>query len=172
VRFFGRDLNLYAYMKSAPVGGIDPSGLAQLCSRPLDTKIGDNIYRADAGVLDKANREPEHEQFFFSDDGSNVGFFGDSTIGPDKKFGPQDYACEGRQYDDDTLRRAVKDVGHPGPYSLLGDTFFDKLFGVGQNNCQDWTDEVLAEYERLRAEEARDTGVDPEEEFVWQRLLN
>jgi hypothetical protein len=40
------------------------------------------------------------------------------------------------------------------------------------NNCQDWADRVLAEYERLRLEETKRTGVDPERAFVLNSLLN
>jgi hypothetical protein len=51
----------------------------------------------------------------------------------------------------------------PGEYELIGPE---------QDNCQDWASEVMMECERLRAERAKATGVDPELEYVWGRVLS
>ena len=71
-----------------------------------------------------------------------------------------DYSCKGRHHDDETLREAIEHASqHLEEYDLF------------QNNCQDWTDRVLEDYERLRQEEFTETGLDPEVEFVWNRLV-
>lgn len=42
------------------------------------------------------------------------------------------------------MRDAVKNVGNPGTYCLIG---------IGKNNCQDYADKLRAEYERLKKEQ-------------------
>jgi len=169
--FNGGDANLYSYALNDPATGFDASGQAQRCTRPLASRVGGAIGGLYTGpgsseYLDRTNREPLHEHFWF-DDGDNVGFFGPSDedpggVMPDPRSPWEDYSCRGRQYDDGTLREAIENV-KPDDYQLLGSE---------QYNCQDWVSDVLAEYERLRNIKTRTTGVDPETEFVWQKILS
>lgn len=171
ILFRGGDTNTYGYLMNDPLNGVDAEGLAQKCSRPLDSAAGKTLGGLYPGAgssehLDRMNREPLHEHFWF-DDGENFGFFGPTDekpdgIRPDAKFPREDYRCEGRQYDEETLREAIGNT-EPEDYQLLGDD---------QYNCQDWVSDVLAEYERLRYLRTRATGIDPETEFVWQKILD
>jgi YD repeat-containing protein len=159
--------NLFAWVSGDPVNRLDSLGLAQKCHRPLAGRSGailDALYpgKGSSPRADSYNREPLHEHFWF-DDGRNVGFFDDGPRA-DRGHDRSDYVCDGRLLDDATLDKAIAyNSKDPAPYELLG---------PGQHNCQDWASEVMMEYERLRSIVARETGVDPESEFVWNQLLN
>lgn len=158
--------NLFSWSNGDPVNRTDVYGLAQKCSRPL-ASIGGILSALYPGPgaserAERYNREPLHEQFWF-DDGSNAGYFKDSLVRPDEGHDRSEYLCEGRLLDDATLLEAIANKSEePGEYELMGPE---------QNNCQDWASEVMMEYERLRAEKAKATGLDPETEYVWGRVL-
>lgn len=159
--------NLFGWAGGDPVNRTDVYGLAQKCSRPL-AKAGGILSALYPGPgsserANRYNREPLHEQYWF-DDGSNFGYFDDSSVRDDEGHERSEYLCEGRLLDDNTLLEAIANKSEdPGEYELIGPE---------QNNCQDWASEVMMEYERLRAERAKATGVDPELEYVWGRVLS
>jgi RHS repeat-associated protein len=161
IRFGGDDSNPYAYSGLDPVNSTDVAGRAQKCSRPLEGpagSIGDAIGgEGNPRFLEFINIDPYHEHFWF-DDGTNFGFYPDG-VRPDT-HPKEDFRCEGRTLDDTTLGEAIDVLSEEsGPYAPFN------------NNCQDWADRVMEEYERRRLEEVRETGVDPERQFIWNRLL-
>jgi hypothetical protein len=123
----------------------DTLGLAYFAHRPLDGMNGDSNR---SPLADWLNIELNHEQLFFEDEkGGNIGFFGDSKVRPDD---PQNLSKYWDRrlggYDDSIMRDAVKNVGNPGAYCLIG---------PGKNNCQDWADKVRAEYEKLKKQSSQ-----------------
>ena len=139
------DWNLYHYPLD-PIRFIDPLGLAQVCSRPLKGSKGirtNGITGLDLGIF--------HAHIFF-DDGTNIGYGGDSGLFNESKT--NDYICNKEKYDDDRMKKAVEIVKDE-PDNL----FFpkgDKQYGDDNenynfivNNCQDFVSDVLDEYKKL-----------------------
>lgn len=122
-------INTYAYVEGNPITGIDPLGLAKVCSRALTG------FSAMYGDL-------RHVQLFYND-GSNSGF---TTVGKpidkgryfkDDKGG---YECEKKELNDDLLKEAESQAK----------TIFDGAhYNVGTNNCQDYVETVLRLYDNL-----------------------
>jgi RHS repeat-associated protein len=167
IGFKGDDTNLYAYAALDPVNKTDVAGRANRCYRPLDGAGGilSELFPSPGSpdFLARLNQDPLHDHFWF-DDGTNFGFFSDG-VRPDT-HPREDYLCQGRLLDDTTLLEAIEAMRQqPGEYQASG-------ANASQNNCHDWADRVMEEYERRRLEETRRTGVDPERQFVWNRLLN
>ena len=164
IGFAGGNLGLYSYVDGDSVDSTDPTGLAQLCTRPLAGALApvSALYPGDSDLLDQINLEPIHQNFWF-DDGTNFGFF-KRVARPDFGHTRDEYTCKGNKlFDDETLREAIREeIPRSGKYHLTGKK---------QNNCQDWAYRVQLTYERLRGERLKATGKDPELEYIWQRLL-
>ncbi|MGN0731209.1 MAG: hypothetical protein ACI4MA_04775 [Treponema sp.] len=100
---------------------------------------------------------------FFDDKGGNLGFSWDGLF-EEPKEAYDKYHMDKKQYDDDLMRKAIKNV-EAGNYSVLGSkfgkliqkeanligkNFDDKIVGTGKkSNCQDWASRVRKEYKRL-----------------------
>jgi RHS repeat-associated protein len=135
-------INLFQYVASNPLRYADPFGLAYFAKRPLENLIWFPLLSCNPFYA-AVDAEPSHEQLFFTDgkSPSNVGFFSDGTL---KTEHPAlGYRCPSVNYNDCVMREAVKQVGTPGPYCLLG-------FGPNaKNNCQDWATLVKKKYSEL-----------------------
>lgn len=134
--------NLYQYPLN-PIRFIDPLGLAQVCSRPLKGSRGirtNGMTGLDLGVF--------HAHIFF-DDGTNIGYGGDSGLFSEPKT--NDYICNKEKYDD-RMKKAVEIVKNE-PDNLLfpkGDKQYgDDNYGFIVNNRQDFVSDVLDEYKKL-----------------------
>ena len=138
-------MNLYLYPVN-PVQFVDPLGLAQVCTRPLNGSSGirtSGITGLDLGIF--------HEHIFF-DDGSNIGYSGDGLFDEPKS---SNYTCKEQKYDDEKMKKAVEKVKNE-PDSLLFPNngkkqYGDHNYGVFVNNCQDFVTEVLSEYNKINA---------------------
>jgi len=136
--------NSYAYPLS-PIRFIDPLGLAQICSRPLKGARGlrtNGITGLDLGLF--------HAHIFF-DDGTNIGYGGDSGLFSEPKT--NDYTCNKEKYDDEAMKKAVKVVKNE-PDNLLfpdkGKQYGNDNYSFIINNCQDFVSEVLDEYKKIK----------------------
>ncbi|EOX8445822.1 TPA: hypothetical protein N3A42_001806 [Salmonella enterica subsp. indica serovar 6,7:z41:1,7] len=88
------------------------------------------------------------------DDGTNIGFGGDSGLFSEPKT--NDYICNKEKYNDDIMKKAVEIVKNE-PDNLLfpegpkqyrnGESNSNYNFIV--NNCQDFVSDVLDEYKKL-----------------------
>jgi RHS repeat-associated protein len=167
VGFEGGNRNLRGYSGAEPINRADASGLGERCTRPLAGAGGalSAVYphQGFSKGRDARNTEPLHEHLWL-DDGRNAGFFDDNEVRGDDGHARDEYSCSGRLLDDETLWEAIEENREdPGKYWL---------WGPGQNNCQDWVEEVMRDYERIRSEKARRTGEDPEQAYVLDRLFD
>ena len=143
----GGDINLHRYCWNNPNNNCDPSGQAMTGWNPLGGK-GPHLHTP---ILDPTDINPAHEQIFFDKphvdtDGrlgepgatwSNIGFGPQGLFSEPLDKYPSYYDWSG-EYDDDRMWQAVLNVGPPWLFYL----------GVG-NNCQDWVQSVLGEYDTL-----------------------
>jgi uncharacterized protein RhaS with RHS repeats len=132
-------LNLYAYVLNNPVNWIDPWGLARIGGRLLDK---DNIPYNGKGPI-------HHSQIWY-DDGSNSGFFDNDKIRPDTGHTIDDYSFtrDPKHYDDNIMRQAEQNVQQS----------WDTDWSLSTNNCQDYTDAVKTEHDRIMNEYNRLMG--------------
>jgi RHS repeat-associated protein len=148
-RFIQRDplgysdgMGVYTYVGNNPINYIDPLGEARIGYRPLENMP--TVIGLRGSSADRDNNVVGHEHIWF-DDGSNIGF-GDgagnvdgSGLFTENKSRQDDYT-QWVEYDDDIMKKAVKNLGDPGEYSLFWD----------DNNCQDYVERVVNEYERIK----------------------
>ena len=157
---YAAGMNIYTYCGNNPTNWIDPSGLFRFGKTDLSRLPKGSrklTYESPLlhAILDFTNQGLYHEHGFF-EDGSheNIGYFGPN---PDTgepggiKSGkncdkggenPDDYDIDPWQYDDDTMRNAIRNVGNSGNF----DPVDYALFG---NNCQDYKTALKKEYKRL-----------------------
>ncbi|WHP30888.1 RHS repeat-associated core domain-containing protein [Trabulsiella odontotermitis] len=135
--------NPYTYPLN-PIQFVDPLGLAQVCSRPLKGSRGirtNGMTGLDLGVF--------HAHIFF-DDGTNIGFGGDSGLFSEPKT--NDYTCNKEKYNDDIMKKAVEIVKNE-PDNLLfpegSKQYGNDNYNFIVNNCQDFVSDVLDEYKKL-----------------------
>ena len=144
--------NLYAFCANNPISLYDMLGLAYFAYRPLDFDFArrTGVLGNKLKYFDSKNQVWAHEQLIFQDGGApvNIGFF-NAAIGNDNPrqdsfhLLPQYIPIKGT-YDDCVMREAVKNV-QPKPYNVF--TFQGRT--TGQYNCQDYADDLRAEYYRL-----------------------
>ena len=93
---------------------------------------------SDNPIIDYLNLELSHEHGFFEDgSGDNIGFRNNERFPEDpNELINLGYRYEDKQYDDDIMREALKNVK-------------DGLYSSVINNCQDWSDRLRKEYDRL-----------------------
>lgn len=120
------------------MNNVDPWGLAMIGGRDLEGNIPFN----GMGSL-------RHDNIWYSD-GSNSGFFNDDTIRNDGNhtIDEYDFTRDPRYYDDDLMRQAEKNVRQNWDM----DWRMPWWNPWDWNNCQDYTDAVREEYERLEKE--------------------
>ncbi|MDH5444765.1 MAG: DUF6531 domain-containing protein [Gammaproteobacteria bacterium] len=127
-------LNTYSYVNANPINGIDPWGLFKVCRRPLSF-MGNYMSSGSTGT----NLGLFHEHGFYEDgSGDNVGFGPDGVL-PDNN-NSSNYECSNQSYDDSTMRQAELNISANWP----GDSY-----NFITNNCQDYIDALLDEYNRL-----------------------
>ncbi len=97
---FDGGINFYSYTFNDPVNWIDPWGLARIGRRRLDGRVPFN------------GRGPIRHDNIWYDDGTNSGFFNDDTIRSDRGHTREEYdfTRDPRQYDDDLMRDAERNV--------------------------------------------------------------
>ncbi|MDG6894315.1 RHS repeat-associated core domain-containing protein [Volucribacter amazonae] len=109
--------NLYQFAPNT-VSWVDPSGLAVICTRPLDFNQGNKIYSDfDPSSRDGFDLGFFHEQIMFKN-GSNIGYSGTKDdkgkiLGIYEEKDPRllsQYKCSNVQYDDEIMLKAVKNV--------------------------------------------------------------
>jgi RHS repeat-associated protein len=139
ILFAGGDSNLFGYVQNDPVSWVDPWGLARIGRRPLQ---GDMPFNGKGPV--------HHAQIWYDDNGSNSGFFDDDKIRPDTGHTIDEYAFtnDPRNYNDNRMRKAELNVQKN----------MNKNWQLGLNDCQDYTDAVRNEYDRLWQEDIRTHG--------------
>ena len=136
------NLDGYQYAGQNPVKLVDPDGNAHFAHRPLGGGSAPWIPIGSKNPLDDYfNTEISHEHLFY-DDGSNenIGFGPGGTFSENPEG--KGYRSDMEYFDDGLMRAAVQKV-EEGDYQLLW--FGDK----SKNNCQDWSDRVRGEYQKL-----------------------
>ena len=144
--------NLYAFCANNPISLYDMLGLAYFAYRPLDhpATMKTGVLFSDLKLAKRMNWVVAHEQLIFEDGGVpvNIGYFkrpvGDNNPSVDSFHFQNQYTPISGHYDDCVMREAVKNV-RPGPYKFISR---DGRAG-GQYNCQDYADDLRAEYYRL-----------------------
>ena len=141
ILFQGGSVNLYGFVFNDPINDVDPFGLGSFYKRPLQGLEELTPIVNTSEFSDSLNLEGRHEGYIF-DDGTTVGFFkdGDNKIGKvqqDPVVDTTQFEIFGPHYDDAIIDEAIRNL-KPKNYCLLG------------SNCQDWADDLRAEYERLR----------------------
>lgn len=136
ILFAGGNTDLYGYVQNDPVNWIDPEGLAFLQSRPLDTK----------GLRDTTKGKLKHTRFKYSD-GSNSGYYADGRVRSDTASYEmlQKYRNEGKFLYDDSLRQAEANLKKEWDTDNSGD------YDLKDRNCQDYSNAVLNEYNRIES---------------------
>ncbi|MDM2856880.1 RHS repeat-associated core domain-containing protein, partial [Citrobacter sp. Cpo071] len=137
--------HLYQYSFN-PIQFIDPLGLAQICTRPLKGSRGfrtNGMTGLDLGIF--------HAHIFF-DDGTNIGYGGDSGVFSEPKT--NDYTCNKEKYNDEIMKKAV-DIVKNEPDNLLfpkgSKQYENDNYGFIVNNCQDFVSDVLDEYNNIES---------------------
>ena len=147
-------LNLYGFCGNCATCNYDRDGCAYFAYRPLDnpTTLRTGIIAMSSDFMKKRNWVVAHEQLIFEDGEApiNIGYF-DAPIGDNNPrrdefhFQTQYVPIEGKgAYNDCVMREAVKNV-QPRPYKLW--TWSGRP--TGQYNCQDYADDLRAEYYKL-----------------------
>jgi RHS repeat-associated protein len=142
----GGGISTYSYVGAAPLTAVDPLGLFQFGTRPLEDL--DPIQVRIPGTTTQLF----HENGFYSD-GSNVGFFPEG-IRADEPHWLDDYTMKGPHYDDALMRQAEQNLRNSGRFKPDDpNTPFwrsrPEEYQVLQNNCQDFAEAMRAEYRRL-----------------------
>ncbi|HNW83880.1 MAG TPA: RHS repeat-associated core domain-containing protein, partial [bacterium] len=138
---------------------LKPKGDAQIGYRQLDSVyvqwLGTEwIIGGDNPVDDRNNTVIAHQNIWFNMNvqvfwyyTDNIGYFADSVVRPDEeKFSKEDYVFDDKKYEAETLIKAIY-MTKPKPYSLLGTNI---LSGKNQYNCQDWIEEVVYYYNKIK----------------------
>ena len=141
-------INLYAYVINNPLNFVDPWGLAYRQKRPLDNFI-----------LQYTTSGPFHHDRFLFDDGTESGYYDDSTVKDDpapKKL-IKKYENVGEDLQDDILKQAVENIRpkwNRTEDSLVNNYKLTNIRGQS-HNCHDYADDVMAEYNRLKNEKEK-----------------
>lgn len=147
------------YVRNNPINYIDPYGLFRFGTRDLGNTFPGSRYSGlilagpvGTGILNMTNLGTYHEHGFF-EDGSyeNIGYFkpnrdgtGGGVISQKNSNGehPRNYDVSPWQYDDNIMRRAIKNVTSAGNFDPQDYSFL-------RNNCQDYASALRREYKRL-----------------------
>lgn len=146
IGFARGDVNLYGYVENNPVNWVDPWGLFQFGTRPLQ---GFPMSMS----LGNSNLSLTHENGFY-DDGRNVGYFptgigsdDPSQLGNYKKFGPF--------YEDSLMSVAENNIKNSGTFlpDDPNESWYSNSnpydYDLTSHNCQDFSDALRAEYKKL-----------------------
>lgn len=147
-------LNFYGFCGNNGVVKYDKDGCAYFAYRPLDFGLGHwaGITFSGSKGANSKNHVFAHEQLIFEDGGTpiNLGYFNAPVDNNNPRqdefhFQLQYVPIEGKgAYNDCVMREAVKNV-QARPYNMW------TLSGrpTGQYNCQDYADDLRAEYYKL-----------------------
>jgi RHS repeat-associated protein len=142
IGFAGGDTDLYGYCLNNPINLTDPNGLAWRQIRPLNRP-----------GLRNTTTGPFHHDRFLYDDGSDSGYYDDSTVRPDDATNLSGkYENVGEYLNDDILRQAEQNVKWIWDRNMNPDA---KEYDLATHNCQDYADAVMREYYRLLEEKNR-----------------
>ncbi|MBJ9889128.1 RHS repeat-associated core domain-containing protein [Citrobacter sedlakii] len=135
--------NFYVYTLN-PIRSIDTLGLAQVCTRPFKGTGGvrtNGMTGLDLGIF--------HAHIFF-DDGTNIGYGGDSGLFSEPKT--NDYACNKEKYNDEIMKKAVDIVKIESDNLLFpkgSKQYGNDNYNFIVNNYQDFVSDVLDEYKKI-----------------------
>ena len=130
ILFAAGDSNLYGYVASDPVNAIDPTGLYQVCTRPLSgfgSEMGPvyHQYLCANGVC--GGQAPSGSGWGSPGTDSNDGAPG--STGVSCKEGPND--------NEDCMDKCIAGaIGGPRPYY--------RWHGAGGTNCKEWANDTVA----------------------------
>jgi len=150
-------MNYYSYVNNNPVIFGDAFGLAaRVCRRPLGDGTGFNKWMFDNSEWNKESTTNwGHSQIIY-DDGRNFGYGPTGTFS--EKVNEKNYICDGKYFEDEELldkarqnihnRQSNNYRGNENDPSKKTDYDFCCL------NCQNYTNEVGREYDRMQTRES------------------
>ena len=169
ILFASRQKNFYVYCHNNPVMYFDPSGLAEIRTRPLNFNTAERLGMLGLGPIgatflilnDTKSAGVHHAHIFFSspqriggmDNVSDWGYFSDGQRGENKnltgRYKPSGgYPCP---VEDEYVAAAINDILDNEPDRFTQDTYDANPYR-GNNQCQDYVRYVFARARQLKLE--------------------